>query len=148
MSTINSYYISLDESSFDPLEDSILLASFDQFDDSHTILKKFLFRLVIELHDAGNFSFKTEDYIKKVARAYDIHCNCIITPSFATINLQQTHLLSPITTETYTIRIRNGLNFSKLENLDLLCFSICGRKKLSSDLAVQELQTIIRAPPL
>lgn len=146
--SLNLNYISLDETLIDPLEDSLLLASFEQYDDKITIIKKFLFRLLIELHISGNFSFKTEDYIKKVGKEYNYHVNCIILPTSATLTFQQTHLLSSTSIETYTIRISNGLNFSKLENLDLLCSSICGRKQLTYDLAVQQLQTIATAKPL
>ena len=146
--SVNSSYISLDDTFIDPLEDSILLSTINQLDDNLTNLKKFLFRLVIELHSSGNLSFKTEEYIKKVGFSYSLHVNCIILPSFATIYFQQSHLLSPITTETYTIKIKNGLDFSKLDRLDLLCYNICGKNKLSSDLAIEQLNKISHTKPL
>jgi uncharacterized membrane protein YjjP (DUF1212 family) len=139
---------SLDESNLDPLEDSILLSTAEQFDDPKTLLKKFIFRLLIELHDAGNISYLTEDYIRKVARAYDLHASCIIAPTSAIVYFQQSHHLSPTTVETYTIRMKNGLNFFKLEQLDTLCWMICGKKKLSFEKATQELQMIVGTPPL
>lgn len=141
-------YISLDESNLDPLEDSILLSTSEQFDDPKTLLKKFLFRLLIELHDAGNLSFKTEDYIRKVARAYNVHASIILAPTSAILYFQQSHHLSPTTVETYCIRIKNGLNFSKLEKLDTLCWMICGKKKLSFEDATKELENIVNSQPL
>jgi uncharacterized membrane protein YjjP (DUF1212 family) len=141
-------YVSLNDSNLDPLEDSLLLSSADQYDDPSTILKKFLFRLLIELHDAGTLSFKSEENFQKVARAYSLHASCIISPTSAIIYFQRSHHLSPTTAETYTIRIRNGLNFSKLEKLDTLCWMICGRKRLSLEEAVIELKNITAAPSM
>jgi hypothetical protein len=39
-------------------------------DDPATKKKKFLFRLVYELHTSGNFGFRTEKYVNRVGLAY------------------------------------------------------------------------------
>jgi uncharacterized membrane protein YjjP (DUF1212 family) len=148
MLTVVAPSVSLNDSNLDPLEDSLLLSSVDQYDDPSTVLKKFLFRLLIELHDAGTLSFKSEEYFQKVARAYNLHASCVISPTSALIYFQRSHHLSPTSSETYTIRIRNGLNFSKLEKLDTLCWMICGKNKLTLDEALVELKNITAAPPM
>ena len=42
-------------------------------DDNETRLKKFLFKLLHALHNAGHYGFKTEKYIARVGYSYNLH---------------------------------------------------------------------------
>jgi hypothetical protein len=42
-------------------------------DNDETLRKKFLFRLLYALHNAGNFGFRTEKYISRVSLEYNLY---------------------------------------------------------------------------
>lgn len=86
--------------------------------------KKFLFKLVSQLHRAGNFSFRTEVYITQVATAFNLHAYCAVFPVMAILSFQESAQLSPHNSESYNIAISSGYDCSKLSRLDQLCFDI------------------------
>lgn len=75
-------------------------------DDDETIRKKFLFRLVVALHNAGNLSFRTETYVRDVALAFDMHATCTVFPVSATLAFQvSSNHLNAGTSDSYSITI-------------------------------------------
>lgn len=118
-STVSMHYsavsvntISLDDAELEALEDSLTLSAYSSTDDRITTLKKFIFKLVVELHHAGNLTFRTEDYIRKVTEAYNLHSTCAILPSCAILTFHESAQLSPATCSSYCIRIRYTIKIS------------------------------------
>ena len=143
----NDGHVSLDGLHIDPLEDSILLSTPQEGDNEASLIKKFLIRLLIELHRAGELSFKTEEYVKKVARIYSLRATCVILPASATIVFHSDHMNSS-SSESYSLNIRGGFNWSKLVQLEQLCASICGREERKFSDVMIRLYAILEEPPL
>lgn len=116
-------------------------------DDIRTNKKKFLFRLAISLHGAGFLSFRTEDYIQRIARVFDLNCICTVFPVSAVMAFHDSGQLNASSSESYTLRISNGLDCSKLSMLDQLCFDII-RNKVDFETADERLQSIEDKTPL
>lgn len=93
--------------------------------DDGTNRKKFLFRLVRQLHMSGNLSYRTEEYVRQISMSFNMCASCLVLPVCATISFQgSTSNLNPNTCESYTITLQSGLNCSKLSKLDQICFDI------------------------
>jgi uncharacterized membrane protein YjjP (DUF1212 family) len=93
-------------------------------EDEPTQKKNFIFRLICQLHKAGNFSFRTEAYVAQVASAFNLHATCAVFPVSAIISFQESAQLNPQSCEAYNIAICSGYDCSKLSRLDQLCFEI------------------------
>lgn len=106
----------------DPYEDSI----FRFVSDNNEICrkKKFILRLISELHSAGNLSFRTEEYVKHVARMFNVYASCNVFPVNATVTIHDITGSNPMSSQSYTIPISSGLNCAKLALLDQLCYDI------------------------
>jgi uncharacterized membrane protein YjjP (DUF1212 family) len=106
-------------------------------DDEETQKKNFIFSLVVQLHKAGNFSFRTEAYVMQVATAFQLHATCAVLPVSAMISFQKTTQLNPHSSEVYNIAVSSGYDCSKLSRLDQLCYEIQqGRRNFQSAKAI------------
>jgi hypothetical protein len=98
----------IEEVNFDEVfEDYLLKRGSRQYgyDDEHSRKKKFIFRLILALHAAGNISYKTEEYARSVAKAYALHCTCTILPTTVMITFHNSTIkLGPQTSESYSLR--------------------------------------------
>lgn len=110
--------------------------------DDETKRKKFIFRFVNSLHGAGNFSFRTEKFINRIAYSFGLNCNCCILPVTAILSFSDsTPQLNASSNESYTIPIKYDLNCNKLELLDQLASEIWNFQ-IDFDTADKRLQSI------
>lgn len=139
--------LSSEEFNIDPLEDSYMLCMYYDDDDDLTKIKKFLFKLIISLHKAGNLTFKTEEYVIKVARSYRVHCSLSITPRRVVVAFYMSKALSATNSESYTFRISSGLDCTMLEGLHMLCNDICSQT-MDINVAMERLNLLHEKRPL
>jgi hypothetical protein len=134
-SSYDSYQSSLDEFPSCPPHEPLLsleagrghgtLLPSRTIDDEETQKKNFIFSLVVQLHKAGNFSFRTEAYVIQVAAAFHLHAaTCAVFPVSSILSFQKSSQLNPHSSEVYNIAIMSGYDCSKLSRLDQLCFDI------------------------
>lgn len=116
-------------------------------DDKESRTKKFLMRLTGSLHNAGNLSYKTEEFVEKLSRKYDLFGTCIIFPVSAMLSFTTMSREHPLANESYTFRIKSGWDCSKLDSLHQLCFDIL-KKDIDLFAAEKELDRIDSAEPL
>lgn len=105
-------------------------------------LRRFLQRLLCELHRSGNFAFRTEKYINRVARVYNLNCTATLFPSRAILTFQ--HLsgrFDPSTSESYTFGISFAYSCFKLSLLEDLVYDI-RKNKIDFDIAEFRLREI------
>lgn len=111
-------------------------------DDEQTRKKRFLFRLLSELHGSGNLSYRTEAYVCNVGKSLGVIMTCTVFPVTALVSFYETKQLLPHSSDSYTLNINNGLNCNKLSMLDQLCFEMC-RSRLdfnAADLALESIE--------
>jgi uncharacterized membrane protein YjjP (DUF1212 family) len=115
-------------------------------DDSKTRSKKFIFRLVQALHSSGSLSFRTEEQVHLVARAFNMYAICGVLPVSVSISFNTTSVVTPKTSETYIFKISSGMNLWKLDQLFFLCREV---QDLNIDLYAAEklLKKIEEQPP-
>ena len=116
-------------------------------DDSKSRSKKFLFRLVQALHSSGSLSFRTEETVHLVARAFNMYAVCAILPVSVSISFNTTSVMTPKHSETYIFKLNSGMDLGKLDQLYFLCEQL---QELNLDLYAAEklLKNIENQPPL
>lgn len=116
-------------------------------DDNKSRSKKFLFRLVQALHSSGSLSFRTEETVHLVARAFNMYAVCAILPVSVSISFNTTSVMTPKHSETYIFKLNSGMDLWKL---DQLCFLTKELLELNIDLYAAEkmLKKIEKQPPL
>jgi uncharacterized membrane protein YjjP (DUF1212 family) len=108
--------------------------------------KRFIMRLANALHGAGNFSFRTEKAIEKVAHALGLRALLVVCPVSATLSFQSVEH-GIVSSESYNFRISGGLSASKLAILDMLCKDII-EKQITFDDAENKLYNLEIAKPV
>mmetsp|Transcript_14366 Transcript_14366/g.15020 ORF Transcript_14366/g.15020 Transcript_14366/m.15020 type:complete len:496 (-) Transcript_14366:38-1525(-) len=121
---VDSHHSLLGSTTITTTNEEYISSDIESEEDEQTQKKKFLFKLVSQLHRAGNFSFRTEVYITQVASAFNLHAYCAVFPVSAILSFQESAQLSPHNCESYNIAISSGYDCSKLSRLDQLCFDI------------------------
>jgi uncharacterized membrane protein YjjP (DUF1212 family) len=116
-------------------------------DDDKSRAKKFIFRLVQALHGSGSLSFRTEEMVHLVARAFNMYAVCGILPVSVSISFNTTSVMTPKHSETYIFKISTGMDLGKLDQLYYLCRQV---QDCSIDLfeAEKVLERIEDQPPL
>jgi uncharacterized membrane protein YjjP (DUF1212 family) len=116
-------------------------------DDSKSRSKKFIFRLVQALHSSGSLSYRTEETVHLVARAFNMYAVCGILPVSVSISFSTSSVMTPKHSETYIFKIDSGMNCGKLDQLYSLCKEV---QDLHIDLYAAEklLKKIEIQPPL
>lgn len=126
---------------------ALLLERIDVISHGSSVKKKFLVRLLSALHSAGNLSFRTESYVKNVAKKFDLSVSCTVFPVTALLTFHHESSTSDFTSESYTFGINSGLDCRRLAMLDQLCFDIY-RSLLDFGTADIRLKYIEEAPEL
>ena len=111
-------------------------------DDARAAKKKFLIRLLISLHNSGNFVFRTERLSNRVAERLGIYTTVTIFHRRMIISFQSCLALDPAKTESYTFMLGGGLNIWKLTTLEQLVYDFAKSKSIDFDEAQRRLDAI------